>query len=113
MTEEDDEKFKSSTKCWISDNTFNEGDVKVRDHCHVLGKFRGAAHRDCNIDFSLNYKIRIVFHNLKNYEARLIMQEPGKFDFIMNVIPNRLEKYTIFSLDNKFAFIDSFQFLSS
>ena len=45
MTEEDDEKFKSSTKCWISDNTFNEGDVKVRDHCHVLGKFRVAAHR--------------------------------------------------------------------
>ena len=45
MTEEDDEKFKSSTKCWISDNAFNEGDVKVRDHCHVLGKFRVAAHR--------------------------------------------------------------------
>ena len=70
------------------------------------------AHRDCDISISLNYKTFIVFHNLKNY-AHLILQELGKFDFKINVIPNRLEKYMSFSLDNKLVFIDSFQFLSS
>ena len=39
------------------------------------------------------------------------MQEIGKLDFKVNVIPNGLEK--IMSFDNKLAFIDSVQFLSS
>ena len=40
------------------------------------------------------------------------MQGLGKFDFKLSVIPNRLEKYKSFSLDNKLVFIDSFHFLS-
>ena len=35
--------LESCTKCWICDNTFVEGDVKVRDQIHVTGKHRGAA----------------------------------------------------------------------
>ena len=30
---------------------------KVRDHCHVTGKFRGAAHWNCNINFQLTKKV--------------------------------------------------------
>ena len=41
------------------------------------------------------------------------MQELGKFNLIINVIPNGLEKYVSFSINNKLSFIDSFQFLSS
>ena len=40
------------------------------------------------------------------------MQELGKFNLKINVIPNGLEKYMIFSI-NKLSFIDSFQFLTS
>ena len=40
------------------------------------------------------------------------MQELGKFDFKINVIPNKLEKCKRFRLDNKLVFIDIFQFLS-
>ena len=47
------------------DNTFVEGYVKVRDYCHVTEKYRGAAHRYCSINVSLNYKIPIVFYNPK------------------------------------------------
>ena len=41
------------------------------------------------------------------------MQELGKFNLKINVIPNGLEKYMSFSINNKLSFIDSFQFLSS
>ena len=41
------------------------------------------------------------------------MQELGKFDFKIKLIPNGSEKYISYSLDNKLVFIDSFQFLSS
>ena len=36
-----------------------------------------------------------------------------QFNFKINVILSGLEKYMIFSLDNKLVFIDGFQFLSS
>ena len=41
------------------------------------------------------------------------MKELGKFNFKINVIPNGLEKYMSFSINNKLSFIDSFRFLSS
>ena len=72
-----------------------------------------SAHRDCNINVKLSHKIPVVFHNLKYYNSHLIMQELGQFDLKINVIPNGLEKYMSFSINNKLSFIDSFQFLSS
>ena len=90
MTKEDDENFENSTKCWIIGNAYVDGDVKVRDHCHITGKYRGSAHRDCNINVKLNLKLPVVFHNLKNYDSLLIMQELGKFIFKTNVKPNGL-----------------------
>ena len=92
MTKNDDEDFKNSTKCWICDYAYLDGDVKLRDHCHITGKYRDSANRDCNINVKLNHKIPIVLHNLKNYDSHLIMQEVGKFNFEINVIPNGLEK---------------------
>ena len=41
------------------------------------------------------------------------MQELGKFNLKINVIPNALEKYMSFRINNKLSFIDRFQFLSS
>ena len=81
MTQENNETFESSAKCWIY-NTFAKNDVKVRDHCHVTGKYRGAAHRDCNINASRNNKTPIV-SQFKKYDA-LIIQELGKFHFKIN-----------------------------
>ena len=42
-----------------------------------------------------------------------MMQELAKFNLKINVIPNGLEKYMSFTINNKLSFIDSFQFLSS
>ena len=54
-----------------------DNNIKVRDHCHITGKYRGAAHADCNINLKLNHKIAIVFHNLKklwfsSYNSRTV-----------------------------------------
>ena len=42
MTKEDNKNFESSTKFLICDNGYIHGDVKVRDHCHITGKYRGS-----------------------------------------------------------------------
>ena len=36
---------------------------KVRDRCHQTGKFRGAAHSECNLRYKVPKEIPIVFHN--------------------------------------------------
>ena len=41
------------------------------------------------------------------------MQELGRLNLKTNVIPNGLEKYMSFTINNKLTFIDSFQFLNS
>ena len=63
---------------------------------------------DCNINVKLNHKIPVIFHNLKNYDSHLIMQELGKFNLKINVIPNGLEKYMNFSISSKLSFIANF-----
>jgi hypothetical protein len=57
--------------------------MKVRDHDHVTGKFRGAAHSKCNINFYHQRYIPVVFHNLKGYDGHFIIQ---KMYNICNVI---------------------------
>ena len=51
MKENDWEDFNEATKCWICQEEFEEDDKKVRDHCHLIGKFRGAAHNSCNFKY--------------------------------------------------------------
>ena len=74
MTKEDNENSlnENSTKCWICDNDYVDNDDEVRDYCHISGKYKGFAHRDCNINLKLNHKIPVVFHNLKKYDYNLI-----------------------------------------
>ena len=107
MTKKDNRDFENSTKCWTCDNYYIDNDVKVRDNCHITGKYRVSAHRNCNINVELNHKIPVVFHNLKNYDSHLFIQELGKFKLKITVIPNELEKYKWFKyLSQKFEVLD-------
>ena len=92
---------------------FDNDEEKVRDHCHITGKLRGAAHWDCNINFCLTKKISAIFHNLRGYDIHLIFNELNKFDVKISVIPNGLEKYMTFFLNKNLVFIDSMQFMNS
>ena len=44
MSEKDEQILQSSNKSWISNNLFDVGDYKVRDHCYITGKHRGSAY---------------------------------------------------------------------
>ena len=44
---------------------------KVRDHCHYTGKYRGAAHNNCNLSYKTPKEIPVVFHNGSTYEIVL------------------------------------------
>ena len=46
--------FNKVTVYWIYEKRIDNDDEKVRDHCHVTGKFRGAAHWSFNINLQLN-----------------------------------------------------------
>ena len=110
---EDEKRFQLSNKCWICDKLFAVGDNKVRDHCHITGKYRGSAHLNGNVNLGLTKKASVIIHNLRGYDSHLIMQEIGKFDLKENVILNGLEKYMAFTVNNNLVFIDSMQFMNS
>ena len=128
MTEENEQEFKKATTCHICDKKYTEKDIRVRDHCHITGKFRGSAHQDCNLKLRINpkeIKIPVIFHNLRGYDSHFIMQEIGaivknntytknekEIKMNINAIPNNMEKYMAFMLGNHLTFIDSFQFMS-
>ena len=96
MSEEEEEQFQSSNSCWICEKLIDDDDEKVRDHCHLTGRFRGAAHWSCNINLQLTKKVPVIFHNLRGYDSHLIFNELDKFDVKIKVIPNGLEKYMAF-----------------
>ena len=56
MNEEEEYLFQQSNNCWICKKHIDSDNEKVRDHCHITGKFRGAAHRSCNVNFQLTKK---------------------------------------------------------
>ena len=97
ITEEEEDLFQKSNNCWICKKFINNDEEKVRDHCHVTGKFRGAAHGSCNLNFQLTKKVPAIFHNLRGYDSHLVFNELDKFDAKSKVI----------------VFIGSMQFMNS
>ena len=130
MTKENETDFQKAIKCHICDLNYTNKDKRVRDHCHITGKFRGSAHQDCNLKLKINpdkIKIPVIFHNLRGYDSHFIMQQIDKIakehtitnkkgeqiEMNINCIPNNMEKYMAFMLGNHLVFLDSFQFMSS
>ena len=130
MTKYDEDEFQKAKVCHICDKAYTDDDIRVRDHCHITGKFRGSSHDYCNLKLRIEsdkIKIPVIFHNLRGYDSHFIIQEIGAIiknhtyknkkgeikEMNINVIPNNIEKYMAFMLGNHLTFIDSFQFISS
>ena len=96
---EDQEKFEKENICWICQGEFGDEKAlqKVRDHCHYTGKYRGAAHRSCNLNYRKPKFTPIFFHNLSGYDSHLFIKDLGKKNGNIKCIPNNEEKYISFS----------------
>ena len=72
MTEEEENLFQKNNSCWICKRLIDNDEEKVRDHCDIMGKFRGAAHWNCNKNFQLTKKVPVIFYNLRGYNSHFI-----------------------------------------
>lgn len=75
--EGDQTRFEAATHCHICLQPLTSAADKVLDHDHFTGKYRGAAHRDCNSHFTSykkHYMVPVVFHNLRGYDSYIIIR---------------------------------------
>ena len=99
---------------------------KVRDHCHYTGKFRGAAHSICNLNYKVPKEIPVKIHNGSTYDYHFIIKELAEeFKGQFECLGENTEKYITFSVpinkehDNdktityKIKFIDNYRFIQS
>ena len=75
LTPKEIEKYKKSKKCYICFKLFTGKNPKVRDHCHYTGRYRGAAHSNCNLQYKIPSYSPIIFHNLSGYDAHPFTKE--------------------------------------
>ena len=135
ITTQEQEEFNKSTICHICEKEFLEDDstarmLKVRDHCHFTGEYRGAAHNSCNIQGKKPLILPVIFHNLQGYDSHLFIKQFVGIKGKLTCIPSTEEKYILFSKNIKVGeykdkkgkpksinfeirFIDSFKFLQT
>jgi hypothetical protein len=109
-------KFEKAERCHFCKKAFTETNIKVRDHCHVTGKFRGAAHQTCNLKVRTSLKIPIFFHNGSGYDFKHFIRKLYKIDKNIKIISQTEEKYIsirvgIEGTNIQFEFKDSLKFL--
>ena len=125
------EQYEKETKCWICKEEFNDDKgVKVRDHCHFTGRYRGAAHNSCNLKYRKPNFTPMVFHNLSGYDSHLFIKNLGFSAGNIDCIPNNEERFISFTkriqvgsymskkvknkpLYHQIRFIDSFKFMAT
>ncbi len=73
--------------------------TKCRDHCHITGKYRGAACDKCNLRMRVPKFVAVLFHNLEGYDAHLFVKSLGLEEGDISCIPKTDEKYISFSKD--------------
>ena len=75
---------------------------KVRDYCHYTGKYRGAAHSNCNLNYKIPKEIPVVFHNGSTYDYHFIIKQLArKFKGNFECLGENTEKYITFSVPIK------------
>ncbi len=115
LTKEEEVAHRAAETCMLCNGGFGEkGKMKVRDHDHRTGDYRGACHNSCNINYFHNRYLPVFVHNLRGYDAHLILKE--SFDVVekkerISAIPQSTEKFMTFSI-GVLNFKDSMQFMT-
>ena len=77
----------------------------MRDHCHLSGKFRGAAHEICNLKYKVPKFFPVVFLHLSGYDSHLFFKKLGNSEGDISCIPNNEENYISYT---KQVIVDKF-----
>ena len=113
FTQQDSIQFRAAIECYICKKKFLQSTDKVRDHCHISGKYRGAAHNKCNLQLRKTYKIPVFFHNWRGYDSHLIVHKlPNYPNLNVNIIGQSMEKYLVLNWGEHLVFKDSLQFMN-
>lgn len=119
LTPDENIHFQNAKTCFVCGELFNaEANDKVKDHSHLDGRFRGACHRSCNLNFSESHEIPIVSHNMSNYDGHLLIKHLAtEMEGNISILPINKEKYISFTKYVKntrlrFRFLDSFRFMA-
>ena len=105
LTYEENKSYKEQEACHICEEKFcmdkddenYKNKRKVKDHCHYTGKFRGAAHSKCNLNYKVPKDISIIIHNA-SYDTHIIINQLAKeFKGELDCIGENMEKYVTFS----------------
>ena len=81
--------YDNSTLCHICNEEL--GEDRLRDNCHLSGKFRGAAHEVCNLKYKITKFFPVVFHNLSSNNIHLFIKTLGNSERDISCIPNNEE----------------------
>lgn len=110
LTEQEEREFEEATECSICHQSFAQMDgpfmdqQRVPDHNHLTGRYRGPAHRICNLNFNYvggartlsaadraemgieasdlrkyarqtsRWRVPVFFHNMRGYDGHFIIQ---------------------------------------
>ena len=78
LTDEENRSYENQIHCHVCWRLFKKDDKKVRHHCHFTGKYRGAVHSKCNMNYKITKGIPTVSHSLSSYDSLLIIKELAK-----------------------------------
>ena len=103
LTPQEEKDFQSAKVCHICEQDLNidkeTGQIlKVRDHCHFTGEYRGAAHNQCNLKCKKALILPVIFHIF--YDSHLFIKQLSKVSGKLSCIPSTEEKYISFSKKN-------------
>ena len=114
MTDEDEEEYRNNNIC-----RFCEKEIiidKIRDHCHLTGKYRGPAHNTCNINVTQKQSnfIPFIFHIFSNYDCHMFFKKlvDKKNDKVKFDIIARTNEECISVTYGCIRVLDSYRFLS-
>lgn len=115
LTPEDKTHFEMQKNCYMCKTSFSpyrKAQIKVRDHCHVTGRYLGASCNQCNLNRVERNFMKIFAHNFSGYDSHLLISKLNKSKFTdISAVPKTGEKFMSLSLDAFYTFVDSMSFL--
>ena len=132
LTKEENKSYKEQKICHICEKKFcmdkddenYKNRKQVKDQCHYTGKFRGAAHSKCNLNYKFPKDIPIIIIDNASYDTHFIINHLAEeFKGELDCIGENMEKYITFStpinkkcnygkiITYKLRFIDRFRFM--